>query len=247
MSGAKVAARIAVATSVVTLVVAVAGFVLTLALNAFVLDKYNAYGEVPVPGSSSLHLPAGQVTVSFHTQVIGSPSGGGLPVPRLGLGIDPPAGVPEPVVTENYGSTTTVNNDSHRRVWLVQVPAEGDYTITTEGQVSGFISPRLAFGHSSSYGSLVWVFVGLFVVGLIGVVLSALWLARTRRVVSPLWQPSTPPAVSPVVTATPEATHLPTDEGVKLEQLKTLVALRDSGALTEAEFEAEKRRILEGR
>ena len=32
---------------------------------------------------------------------------------------------------------------------------------------------------------------------------------------------------------------------MRLEQLKQLAALRDSGALTEAEFEAEKRRILE--
>jgi hypothetical protein len=30
------------------------------------------------------------------------------------------------------------------------------------------------------------------------------------------------------------------------QQLKTIAALRDSGALTEAEFEAEKRRILDG-
>jgi hypothetical protein len=247
MSGARVAARVAVVLSVVTLVVAVAGFVLTLVLNAFVLDKYNAYGEVPVPGEGSLHLPAGQVAVSFHTQVIGSPSGGGLPVPQLGISIDPPAGVPQPAVTESYGSTTTVNNDAHVRVWLVQVPAEGDYKITTDGQVSGFISPRLAFGHSSSYGYLVWVFVGLFVVGLIGVVASALWVARTRRAALPVWRPSTPLAVSPVVTARADATHLPTDEGARLEQLKTLTALRDSGALTEAEFEAEKRRILDGR
>jgi hypothetical protein len=34
---------------------------------------------------------------------------------------------------------------------------------------------------------------------------------------------------------------------VRLEQLKTIAALRDSGALTEAEFNAEKRRILDGR
>ena len=38
----------------------------------------------------------------------------------------------------------------------------------------------------------------------------------------------------------------PTDEGAKIEQLKTLAALRDSGALTEAEFEAEKHSILDG-
>jgi len=38
-----------------------------------------------------------------------------------------------------------------------------------------------------------------------------------------------------------------TNEGGKLEQIKTLAALRDSGALTQAEFEAEKRKILDGR
>jgi hypothetical protein len=31
-----------------------------------------------------------------------------------------------------------------------------------------------------------------------------------------------------------------------LERLKTIAALHDSGALTDAEFEAEKRRILDG-
>ena len=53
------------------------------------------------------------------------------------------------------------------------------------------------------------------------------------------------PSQSPVVT--PTAAQLPTDEGVKIEQLKTLAALRDSGALTDKEFEDEKRRILDGR
>ncbi|MGU3654302.1 SHOCT domain-containing protein [Mycolicibacterium sp. A43C] len=33
---------------------------------------------------------------------------------------------------------------------------------------------------------------------------------------------------------------------MRLENLKTLAALRDSGALTEAEFESEKRRLLGG-
>jgi hypothetical protein len=39
--------------------------------------------------------------------------------------------------------------------------------------------------------------------------------------------------------------YTPSDQGVRLEQLKQLAALRDSGALTDAEFEAEKRRILD--
>ena len=69
------------------MVVAVAGFIASLVLNAFFLDKYDAYGEVAIPGSGSLHLPAGEVTISLHTVVIGSPNGGGLPVPPLGVTI----------------------------------------------------------------------------------------------------------------------------------------------------------------
>jgi hypothetical protein len=54
VSGRPVAVRIAILASVVMIVVAVVGFVVTLILNAFVLDKYDAYGEVPIPGSGSL-------------------------------------------------------------------------------------------------------------------------------------------------------------------------------------------------
>ena len=84
-------------------------------------------------------------------------------------------------MTENFGSTTTVNNDAHVRVWVAQVPAEGNYNITTDGKVNGYIDPRLAFGHGSPIGFLVWVFVGLFVVGLIGSIVASKWLGRVRR------------------------------------------------------------------
>ncbi len=102
-------------------------------------------------------------------------------MPPLGVTITPPDGVAQPVVTENIGSTTTVNNDAHVRVWMAQIPADGTYNITTDGQVNGFIDPRLAFGHSSSYGFMVWVFVAMFVVGLVGSIVSAKWLGRARR------------------------------------------------------------------
>jgi hypothetical protein len=253
-------AKLSLAAAVVMMIVSVAGFIVALVLNAFFLDKYNAYGEVPVPGSSSLHLPAGEITISLHTVVIGGPNGGGLPVPPLGVTIKPPDGVAQPAVRENIGSTTTVNNDAHVRVWVAQIPADGTYDITTDGQVNGYINPRLAFGHSSSYGYLVWVFVAMFVVGLADSILSGMWLARTRRkaaaaVVSSKpyekpYEPSFGSVGAPGVTSLPEAPirvgYEPTDEGVRLERLKTLAALRGSGALTEAEFETEKRRILDG-
>ncbi len=173
-------AKISLAAAVALMVASVGGFIVALVLNAFFLDKYNAYGEVPVPGSGTLYLPAGDVTVSLHTVVISSPDRG-LPVPPLGVTIAPPDGVAQPVVTESIGSTTTVNNDAHVRVWVARIAASGTYNITTDGQVNGYINPRLAFGHKSSYGFLVWLFVGLFVVGLAGSVLSGWWLARTRR------------------------------------------------------------------
>ena len=237
-------ARISLAAAIVLLVVSVAGFITSLVLNAFFLDRYNAYGEVPVPGSSSLHLPAGEVTASLHTVVIGSPNGGGLPVPSLGVTMTPPDGVPQPAVTESIGSTTTVNNDAHVRVWVVQIPADGTYNITTDGQVNGYINPQLAFGHKSSYGFLVWLFVAMFVVGLLDSIMSGWWLARTRRNAVVAANPYFQAPVTP--EAPPTEAQEPGDEGVRLERLKTLAGLRDSGALTEAEFDAEKRRILEG-
>jgi hypothetical protein len=248
-------AKLSLTGAIAMLVVSVIGFITTLVLNAFFLDKYDAYGEVPIPGSTSLHLPAGEVTISLHTVVLGDLNGG-LPVPPLGVTIVPPDGVAQPVVTENIGSTTTVNNDAHVRVWVAQIPAEGNYNVTTDGQVNGYVNPRLAFGHNSSYGYLVWVFVALFAVGLVDLALSIWWLARPRRraasaIVTEPYFPVTP--AFPATPATPvrpavqtSRAYEPSDEGVRLERLKTLAALRDSGALTEEEFQTEKRRIREG-
>jgi hypothetical protein len=217
------------------------GFIVSLVLGAFVLDKYDAYGEVAIPGTAKLHLPAGQVTVNFHTVTVGNSSGGGLPVPHLVLDIDPPAGVANPKVTESVGGSTSVNNDIHRRVWVAQIPVDGDYIITTSGEVNGFISPRMAFGHDSG-SNHAWpgICAGVFVVGLVGTITTSVWRSRAKPGVSesPPWQASSHGVAQPVV--------IPSDEGVKIEQLKTLAALRDSGALTEKEFQDEKRRVLDG-
>ena len=242
MTGGRTAPRIFIVASVLTLVVAVVGFIVTLVLNAFVLDKYDAYGEVPIPGSSSLHLPAGEATVSFHTQTIGSPSGGGLPVPPLGLTIVPPTGIPDPQVTESFGTTTTVNNDAHIRVWRVQIPAEGTYDITTDGKINGYINPQLAFGHDASNGRLAWAFAGLFVVGLVELTASIIYAVRSRPPPTALSQQPIDIGDSSDVSDS----YTPTDDGIPFEALRNLKALRDSGALTEDEFEAEKRRILNG-
>ena len=242
MAGGRTAPRIFILAAVLTLVVATVGFIVTVVLNAFVFDKYDAYGEVPVPGSSSLHLPAGETTVSFHTQTIGNPSGG-LPVPSLGLTIAPPEGIPQPQVDEDWGTTTTVNNDVHIRVWTVQIPAEGTYEITTDGQVNGYINPQLAFGKDSSNTTMAWVFGGLFVLGLVELTVAIIYAVRSGKRPSPATTVGATFRVGDLHEA--RDPYTPTDDGVRIEALKNLAALRDSGALTEDEFEAEKRRILD--
>jgi hypothetical protein len=244
MSGRRTAPRIFILSAVLTLVVATIGFIVTVVLNAFVFDNYDAYGEVPIPGSASLHLPAGEATVSFHTQTVGSPSGGGLPVPPLGLTITPPEGISQPTVDENWGTTTTVNNDVHIRVWTVRIPAEGTYEITTDGKVNGYINPQLAFGKDSSNSTLAWVFGGVFVLGLIELTAAIIYAVKSGKRASPAAPVGATFSVGDLHTV--RDPYTPTDDGIRIEQLKNLAALRDSGALTEDEFEAEKRRILDG-
>jgi hypothetical protein len=239
--------RIAILSAILTLVAGGVGLIAALFLNTFVLDEYDAYGEVPIPGASSLHLPAGELAVSFHTMVTGSPSSG-FSIPDLQFSITPPEGVAKPQVTESVGGTTTVNSDTHVQVWLLQIPEEGTYDVDTDGNVNGYINPRLAFGHGSTYGWLTWVFGGLLALGVVELVLALFWSVRSAKAARPLAPEEmvsfNEPTWSSGTASAPSYT--PSDQGVRLEQLRQLAALRDSGALTEEEFEAEKRRILDG-
>ncbi|MGB8407581.1 MAG: SHOCT domain-containing protein [Mycobacterium sp.] len=233
------------AVAAVAMAVSVIGFVTALLLNAFVFDDYDAYGEVPVPGSATVHLPAGPATISLHTMVIGG--GGVLPVPKMSIGIAGPAGVPDPALTEDIGSTTTVNSDAHVRVWNAQIPVEGDYHVTTDGSVTAYVNPTLAFGHGSRFGFLPWTFVGIFVAALVVLVIARKWGSRVRRRGAIGAEPSGLNArPSGLNVGSPEERFVATDQGVRIQQLNNLARLRDSGALTEAEFEAEKKRVLEG-
>lgn len=245
MSG-RTGPRVAVVVSVLTLVVSVAGFIVSLVLNAFVLDDFDAYGEVPIPGAENIELPAGEVTVSFRTLTTGQPTSG-FPIPAISVNIDAPDGAADPAVTESIGGTTTVNSDTHVRIWVAQVAEAGTYRVSTDGSVNGYINPRLAFGHGTTYGWLAWAFGGLAALGLLGLIVALFWSARSAKAARPLAPEEVvdvdgPPRLHAV--STPSSAHQPNESGVRLEQLKQLAALRDSGALSQDEFEAEKRRIL---
>ncbi|WP_078282023.1 SHOCT domain-containing protein [Mycobacteroides franklinii] len=231
------APRIVRVAGILALVVGLLGFIAAIFMNSFVLDRYTAYGEVPIPGTGTVALPKGEVIISFHARVTGG-KGSSLPVPPLTMDLVPPDGVEDPHVTENMGSSTTINNDAHVRVWVAQIATAGTYTVTTKGDVNGYIRPRLAFGNNTA--SALWpvTFGVLFGVGLVMTVLAGFWRGRASK--TPKF--AAPP---PIETGT-YSSHFPTDDGVRIEQLKTLAALHESGALTNSEFEAEKRRVLGG-
>jgi hypothetical protein len=88
---------------------------------------------VPIPGTRTLHLPQGDVKVSFHTEIAGTMEGGGLPIPG-------PRG----------------GQDVHVTVGVAHIPVAGDYTIAANGKASGYLSPGLSFGHGSSHEFLTW-------------------------------------------------------------------------------------------
>ncbi len=213
--------RLAIA-SVVLIVVSTVGVFFWPYVDESVFDKYAAYGEVPIPGTRTLHLPEGDVQVSFHTEIAGTMEGGGLPIPQgLDVTITPPSGVATPKFIQSVGETTADNQDVHVLVGAVRIPAAGDYTITANGKANAYLSPRLSFGHVNSYGFLDWVFMGLLAVGLLGLLASPFVGPRSRPVDRP--KPKTP-----------------------LRQLEDIASLHKSGALTDEEYEAEKRRILNG-
>jgi hypothetical protein len=218
----------------VSVVVGFIGFIVSLLMNIFVFDDFDAYGEVPIPGRAALHLPEGEVNIAFHTVAVGDGSGF-LPVPDLQMRLQGPDGGADPVVVEDIGATTSVNNDMRRRVWVAQIPAEGLYEVQTDGQVTGFVNPTLAFGHGSAHWWTLVLFGGIFVVGMTDIVVGSMWRKRVKRSeVSPGHAP--PGTGSPYELST---------ENLRVEQLRNLAALRDSGALTQEEYDAERRRILD--
>jgi hypothetical protein len=166
----------------VLLIVSVVGLIASMAYP-IEFDGFDAYGEVPIPGTRTLHLPAGDVTVGFHgLYPEGADIDKPIPMPQdLEVTITPPSGVPEPKVTkilgEASGDRNTDTGDGRRPVRVAHIPQAGDCTITTNGKVTPFVNPRLAFGYPSRFWFLPWLFGGLCVVSL-GVFLPAMpWWA----------------------------------------------------------------------
>jgi hypothetical protein len=129
----------------VTGVVAVFVLGVTCVLPFVVHD--DVYGDVSIPGSTTVHLPPGDVDVTVGSQRPDDDAHA-IPMPPLSLRISGPEGNLQPEVIESRHAKC-VNNDCdiQTRLWVVRVLREADYHVTIDGEVYGPYQPTLAFGH----------------------------------------------------------------------------------------------------
>jgi hypothetical protein len=159
------------------LTAALAGFALVVmgVLPPLVLE--DTFGDVAVPGSAHLRLPAGEVDVTLRSV---APTDD-WSVPPLSIRISGPDGIRPAEVVENPRTTSLVAGDERVRVWVVRIAQEADYHVDIDGEVYGPYKPTLSFGHVMRNDSLHWLLtIGarlswLFFICLGGVVLCAVF------------------------------------------------------------------------
>ena len=101
------------------------------------------YGEVPIAGAATVHLPAGEVDVTLRTAgPVGDES-----IPPLSIRISGPDGTTRPEVIESprWKSADSQGN-MLVRVSVVRIAQEADYHVEVDGEVYGPYQPPLTFG-----------------------------------------------------------------------------------------------------
>ena len=229
------------------MVLSIVGFVGTLVWHSFGGDS-DKYGRIDVPGSGTVTLPRGEVEIHYAVRLATNGAGGALTVPGLSFSMEAPDGARDPGVAEDIGGTVTVNSSAHVRVWTLQVKDPGDYSVTADGEVDGFIAPQLTFGAKSwmpAWPAVVFAVLFVVALGLLLVAVSALAhggvpASRPERGLEPA-QPTGPPYGAPASTTLD--TDTPEQTLARLAQLEQLTNLHRSGTLSDAEYEAAKVRL----
>jgi hypothetical protein len=151
------------------------------------------YGDVPIPGSATVHLPAGEVDVTLRT----AGPAGDVSVPPLSIRISGPDGTTRPEVIESpRWQHANAQSGMLVRVWVVRIAQDGDYRVEVEGEVYGPYQPPLTFGRNMwneplevlvVLGGLLWfipVWTALFMFVLIG---SLVLVSKLRELCTRHW------------------------------------------------------------
>jgi hypothetical protein len=166
--------------------VAVIGLAVSAALPFRVCG--GPYGQTPIPGSATVHLPAGQVDAALRAA-----GPGDAPVPPLSIRIVAPDGTAPPEVIDSpRAKHSSAEYDGELvRVWVVHVAQEGDYHVELQGDVYGPYQRSLIFVRHMWNEPLEvllvfcaatsWTAIGLTAaMGVIGLALR-LWVVCTNR------------------------------------------------------------------
>ena len=190
---------------------------------------------MPIPGAATLHLPAGEVAITLHTYAVGAASGGGLPIPELGVSIDPPPGVADPTSSRTSAPPPASTMTSAAGCGSPTFRPKGNYRIRADGK-GQCVHPSRGWPSDTDRR---WVGChgcsgALLAVSIADLVISMIWLSRRRSAAS---VPNPPGMVSddfapdpdagPTVTpaSQPMGAYTRPDEGVRIEQIKHLAAL----------------------
>jgi hypothetical protein len=209
-------------------------------LNSNLLwGEANQYARVPIPGKQIVQLPSGDVQVNVAAALPGrgneTPE---MPLPKLSLAVIPTVkGAAEPTVENDLGSSTNASDkevDTQRRVWKVHLPEAGRYLAVVRGDFTGYgVNAQIWFGNEPAplHGGEI---------PLAGAIIAAIIFA-VGFVVTRIRRGRKPPEEGGEVA--PTAGHVGGANARALERVAELERQRSSGAIDDAAFESERRRI----
>lgn len=160
--------------------------VLAQIVNANVLDTSGdptRYGQLDVPGSEVMQLPAASFEGILEDPLEEEPK----ITPALRLRVEPLGGGPAPEIRRDVGERFGTANGNFgpdtyfRRVWRIDVPRAGRYRVSVggAGPDPGY---RLDLGHSPPAGPLqIWLWTGIATALVLALWLAGRLLASRRR------------------------------------------------------------------
>ena len=174
MANSRAAARVRFWAIVLAIAVVITGGVLTIIGFADTPD--GDYGQLQLPGSAVLQLPAGRVNVTFtedlENQTIDEPA-------VLHIGITPVGGGDAlPVAVAQDGGSVGINGVTHTYWGYLTVPRTGDYRVNVPDDISASIpDPRLLFGPATDPQN--WILLALAIAA--ALVVAAIVAHRVAR------------------------------------------------------------------